>query len=115
MQIFALNVTGNVSSQQSGGVDLSKVAKPLGATIILFGLIILVFGAQHPPHDCISEHISQSLPCPYLTCAGVVRYFTTQSALIHGSFPVARNSIMMMAFVLASLVGVVFGLIAAGT
>ncbi|KAH0832266.1 hypothetical protein J3R83DRAFT_13254 [Lanmaoa asiatica] len=88
VQLLTLSATGNVSIQKSG-FDLNKFAKPLGATIILFGLIILVLG--------------------------VVRYFTTQSALVRGYFPVARNSITMVAFILGALVGVAFGIIVAGT
>ena len=43
VQLFSMSATSNVSTQQSG-VDLNKAAKPLGATIILLGLIVLVFG-----------------------------------------------------------------------
>ncbi|KAF8546913.1 hypothetical protein OG21DRAFT_1517787 [Imleria badia] len=82
VQLFTL-------APQGGAIDLTKFAKPLGATIVLFGLVILVLG--------------------------VIRYFTTQSALVRGYFPVARNSITAIAFFLGSLVGIVFGVILAGT
>lgn len=49
------------------------------------------------------------------TSLGVLRYFVTQSALIRGYFPVARNSITAIAFVLGSLVSIVFGMVVAGT
>ncbi|KAG6372756.1 hypothetical protein JVT61DRAFT_7153 [Boletus reticuloceps] len=73
----------------SSSKSLTKFAKPLGATIILFSLIILVLG--------------------------VFRYFVTQSSLVRGYFPVARKSIAAVAFVLGTLVGIVFGVLVAGT
>ncbi|KAI9462986.1 hypothetical protein HD554DRAFT_2125907 [Boletus coccyginus] len=79
VQLFTLSSTGSVA----------KFAKPIGATIILFGIIILVLG--------------------------VFRYFTTQSSLIRGHFPVARNSVTAVALALGSLVAVVFGIVIAGT
>ena len=40
VQLFTLSPKG-------GAIDLTKFAKPLGATIVMFGLLILVFGTQY--------------------------------------------------------------------
>ncbi|KIJ04590.1 hypothetical protein PAXINDRAFT_93142 [Paxillus involutus ATCC 200175] len=81
LQLFTL--TNDTVSR--GGINIQKFGKPLGATIILFGLGILLLG--------------------------VVRYFMTQSALVHGHFPVARNSITAVTFIMGSLVGILFGVL----
>ncbi|KIJ09030.1 hypothetical protein PAXINDRAFT_139012 [Paxillus involutus ATCC 200175] len=81
LQLFTL--TNDTASH--GGINVQKFGKPLGATFILFGLGILLLG--------------------------VVRYFMTQSALVRGYFPVARNSMTAVAFILGSLVGVLFGVL----
>jgi len=86
VQLFTLTASGSV---ENSGINLSKFAKPLGAAIIIFALIILAVGS--------------------------FRYFSTQSALVRGYFPVARNSITAIAFVLGTLVGIVFAIIIAGT
>ncbi|KIK92488.1 hypothetical protein PAXRUDRAFT_147215 [Paxillus rubicundulus Ve08.2h10] len=81
LQLFMLS--NNTVSP--GGVNLQKLGKPLGATIVLFGLGILLLG--------------------------VVRYFMTQSALVRGYFPVARNSVTAVAFIMGSLVAIIFGVL----
>ncbi|KAH7909911.1 hypothetical protein BJ138DRAFT_169691 [Hygrophoropsis aurantiaca] len=87
VQLFTLSTTANAQIQ--GGINLEKFARPFGATIVLLGLGILVLG--------------------------LVRYFMTQSALLKGNFPVARNSITAIAFILGAIVGIVFGVLVAGT
>ncbi|KAF9234677.1 hypothetical protein BU15DRAFT_52305, partial [Melanogaster broomeanus] len=82
LQLFMLSSTASATTSKKGGIDMEKAGKALGATIVLFGLGILVLG--------------------------VVRYFMTQSALIRGNFPVARNSLTAVAFILAALVGITF-------
>ncbi|KAF8838494.1 hypothetical protein BDN67DRAFT_862118, partial [Paxillus ammoniavirescens] len=78
LQLFTLTN----DSASHGGINEQKFGKALGATTILFGLGILLLG--------------------------VVRYFMTQSALVCGYFPVARNSMVVVSFVLGSLVSVLF-------
>ena len=47
VQLLTLSVTSDMSTSQQNGVYLiNRFAKPLGATTILFGLIILVFGTH---------------------------------------------------------------------
>ncbi|KIJ60297.1 hypothetical protein HYDPIDRAFT_117381 [Hydnomerulius pinastri MD-312] len=89
VQLFTLSNTADTTVDEQGGINLEKFARPLGATVVLFGLGILILG--------------------------LARYFMTQSALLRGYFPVARNSITAVAFILGSLVGIVFGALIAGT
>ncbi|OAX40736.1 hypothetical protein K503DRAFT_686969 [Rhizopogon vinicolor AM-OR11-026] len=89
VQLFTLSTHTNVNVLSQGGIDLQRFARPLGATMVLFGLFILILG--------------------------VVRYFMTQTALVRGFFPVARNSLFAVAFILGTMVGIVFGVLVAGT
>ncbi|KAG1797867.1 uncharacterized protein HD556DRAFT_1431075 [Suillus plorans] len=72
-----------------GDIVPQRFARPLGATVVLLGLFILIYG--------------------------LVRYFMTQAALVRGFFPVARNSIAALAFALGAVVGIVFGVLVAET
>ncbi|KAG2101539.1 hypothetical protein BD769DRAFT_187255 [Suillus cothurnatus] len=89
VQLFTLSNSTNANNQGQGGIDLQRFARPLGATVVLLGLFILIYG--------------------------LVRYFMTQAALLRGFFPVARNSIAAMAFALGAVVGIVFGVLVTGT
>ncbi|KAG0704797.1 hypothetical protein DFH29DRAFT_331877 [Suillus ampliporus] len=88
VQLFTLSSSTNANVLQ-GGIDPQRFARPLGATVVLLGLFILIYG--------------------------LVRYFMTQAALVRGFFPVARNSITIVAFSLGAVVGIVFGVLVAGT
>ncbi|KAG1879235.1 hypothetical protein F4604DRAFT_1753795, partial [Suillus subluteus] len=68
VQLFTLSSSTNTYDQ--GRIDPQRFARPLGATMVLLGLFILVYG--------------------------LVRYFMTQAALLRGFFPVARNSIAVI-------------------
>ncbi|EIW81253.1 hypothetical protein CONPUDRAFT_104558 [Coniophora puteana RWD-64-598 SS2] len=85
VQLFTLSA----NTLNTPGINLEQWARPLGAVIILLGLLVLIYG--------------------------VVRYFTTQAALIRGYYPIARNSLTGLAFVLGTIIGVVFGILVAGT
>ncbi|KAG1885190.1 hypothetical protein F4604DRAFT_1878588 [Suillus subluteus] len=87
VQLFTLSSSTNTYDQ--GRIDPQRFARPLGATVVLLGLFILVYG--------------------------LVRYFMTQAALLQGFFPVARNSIAAVAFALGAIVSIVFGVLVAGT
>jgi uncharacterized membrane protein YidH (DUF202 family) len=89
VQLFTLSGSTNANINSQGGIDTQRFARPLGATIVLLGLLILVYG--------------------------LVRYFMTQAALIRGFFPVARNSIAAVALALGVVVSIVFGVLVAGT
>lgn len=95
-----------LSTTRDAGAD--KLARPLGAFIVLFGLVILVYGT-HARFGWVPCFVSRGC------VLGLVRYFRTQGALLRGCFSVAQGSVVAMALVLASLVGVVFGVIVAGT
>ena len=77
VQLFTIAATSNKS--------IEKFSRPLGATIIIVGMLTLILGA--------------------------VRYFTIQYALIGGDFPVARINPAVLALALVILVFVVFGVL----
>lgn len=89
VQLFTLSSSTNANIRGQGGIDPQHFARPLGATVVLLGLLILVYG--------------------------LVRYFMTQAALVRGFFPVARNSIAVVALALGAVVSIVFGVLVAGT
>lgn len=82
VQLFTLNDAARLSYSH-------KLARPLGATIILLGIAILLLG--------------------------LTRYFTTQAAMLRGYFPVARNTITMISIVLTAVVSVVLGMLLSQT
>ncbi|KAG1822628.1 uncharacterized protein BJ212DRAFT_1264066 [Suillus subaureus] len=93
VQLFTLSSSTNAHIHDQGRIDPQRFARPLGATVVLLGLFILVYGESY----------------------SLVRYFMTQAALLRGFFPVARNSIAAVAFALGAVVGIVFGVLVAGT
>jgi len=80
-----VNASANGSS--NGEIAVAPYARPLGATLIAFGMTVLAMGT--------------------------VRYFTIQRALPQGLFPAARLSIFLQAVSLATVVGIVFGILVA--
>ncbi|KIM66920.1 hypothetical protein SCLCIDRAFT_1210981 [Scleroderma citrinum Foug A] len=86
VQLFSL-----ASSSSSGTplLNAQKYARPLGATVVLFGIAILFLG--------------------------LARYFTVQAAMLRGYFPVARNTITMLSIALVLLVSVALGILLADT
>ncbi|KAK7464876.1 hypothetical protein VKT23_006084 [Stygiomarasmius scandens] len=91
VQLFTISVQSN-SGNQLIATALSKqiqvFAKPLGSTAVCFGILVLLIGTT--------------------------RYFTVQSALTQGKFPVARVVIAGMAFILACIVIIVFVILVSG-
>lgn len=87
VQLFTLSSSTDANTH--GKMAPQRFARPLGATVVLLGLFILIYG--------------------------LVRYFMTQAALVRGFFPVARNSIAALAFALGAVVGIVFGVLVAET
>ncbi|KDQ62266.1 hypothetical protein JAAARDRAFT_30163 [Jaapia argillacea MUCL 33604] len=67
--------------------NIRMYAHPIGATAVFLGLLTLA--------------------------AGVTRYFSVQSSLTKGTFPVARFFMISMAVVLATLICIVFGILVA--
>ena len=74
MQLFTIAATSNQS--------IERFSRPLGATIIMLGLLTLILG--------------------------VVRYFSIQFALVQGDFPVARVSSALLGVALMIIVITVF-------
>lgn len=89
VQLFTLSNSTDANTHGQGEIVPQRFARPLGATVVLLGLFILIYG--------------------------LVRYFMTQAALVRGFFPVARNSIAALAFALGAVVGIVFGVLVAET
>ncbi|KAI5115990.1 hypothetical protein M0805_008992 [Coniferiporia weirii] len=71
------------------GVNIQQFARPLGAVVIIVGILVLLIGST--------------------------RYFHVQAALIVGKFPPARHAVMFISAVLAIIVSVVFGILAGVT
>lgn len=105
MQLFTLSSPTNANVLSQGGVDLQRFARPLGATMVLFGVFVLILGVSYT---------STIILCILLRIIGVVRYFMTQAALVRGFFPVARNSLAAVAFILGAMIGIVFGVLVTG-
>lgn len=89
VQLFrvSVNASANGSSASHNQLVVSSYARPLGATLVGFGMVVLVTGAH--------------------------RYFLIQRALPQGFFPAARLSVFLQAVSLATLVGIVFGILVA--
>lgn len=84
VQLFSLS--GDTSGRVLGIVQRS--APELGATLVGFGIAVLF--------------------------VGITRYFTVQSALTQGNFPVARLVVLAISSVLIVLTTVVFAVLLAG-
>jgi len=84
--LFRVSVNSSSTSPHDQLV-VASYARPLGATLIAFGMAVLVTGTR--------------------------RYFIIQRALPRGFFPAARLSVFLQAVSLATLVGIVFGIIVA--
>ncbi|TCD65822.1 hypothetical protein EIP91_002172 [Steccherinum ochraceum] len=78
-QLFALSNTTSSAS-------IHKYARPIGATVVAFGIVVLVLG--------------------------VVRYFAVQVALVKGVYPVARISPAFLSVGLLAIISVIFGILA---
>ncbi|KAF8607008.1 hypothetical protein BDV93DRAFT_436489 [Ceratobasidium sp. AG-I] len=78
-----------ISAQQSTGQILSgklqRFARPLGATIVVTGLVVLALGVN--------------------------RYFRIQYALTTNRFPPARKTVAFISTVLVAIVAIVFGIL----
>jgi len=77
------HVTTDGVSYTPSSRKLQVYARPLGATAIIMGLVVLAIG--------------------------ITRYFSVQRALTKGMFPVARLTVATISIVLGTLVAVVFG------
>jgi len=85
VQLFS---AASASVPQGSTHRLEVYIRPLGASTIVVGLLVLVIG--------------------------VTRYFTVQAALVKGYFPAARLVTGLIAMVLTALVTLTFGILLAG-
>ncbi|ESK95605.1 hypothetical protein Moror_12617 [Moniliophthora roreri MCA 2997] len=90
VQLFTISLNANSSTLQLSPISerVQSWARPLGVTTVCLGIAVLLIG--------------------------VTRYFTVQQALTKGKFPVARFLVGSIAFVLALVVIIVFGVLVAG-
>ncbi|KIJ54900.1 hypothetical protein M422DRAFT_84905, partial [Sphaerobolus stellatus SS14] len=84
VQLFAIATS---RSNSLNGLSLQRFARPLGATTVGLGFVVL--------------------------CIGVYRYFLIQHAMTQGNFPAARSTIIMISSGLAALAAVIFGVLIA--
>jgi len=87
VQLFRVSVSTSANSPLQSGIAVESFARPLGATLIAFGIAVLV--------------------------TGTLRYFAVQRALPKGLFPAARVSVFLQAISLGVLVCIVFGILVA--
>ncbi|KAI9449575.1 hypothetical protein BJY52DRAFT_1419936, partial [Lactarius psammicola] len=87
IQLFRISVNTSANSSLNNKASAAQYARPLGATLIGFGIAVLG--------------------------VGTLRYFAVQRALPQGFFPAARLSVFVQAVSLAGLIGVVFGILVA--
>ncbi|KAI0275957.1 hypothetical protein BGY98DRAFT_920005 [Russula aff. rugulosa BPL654] len=84
---FASAGVGSTTSASPNQPVVASYARPLGATLIAFGMAVLGMGTY--------------------------RYFLIQRLLPQGVFPAARFSVFLQAVSLAALTGIVFGILVA--
>ncbi|KAI6041443.1 hypothetical protein EDC04DRAFT_2565759 [Pisolithus marmoratus] len=89
VQLFALSSSSSSTPTSQATMNTQKFARPLGVTVVVLGIAILVLG--------------------------LTRYFTVQAAMLRGRFPVARNTVTLLSVALAALVSVVMGILLAET
>jgi uncharacterized membrane protein YidH (DUF202 family) len=101
VQLFA--VAEKNPSNPSELSQIQKFARPLGATIIIFALLVLLGGRVHVYSVCAVASLKK--------ITGVYRYFIIQRALTQGQFPITRVQVTGMAFILGSIITIVFGVL----
>jgi len=87
VQLFTISAstTESLGSTAITNQRIQVFARPLGATIVILGLFVLLLG--------------------------LARYFMIQTSLTKGKFPVARVSIAFIAVMLSILVAIVFAIL----
>jgi hypothetical protein len=89
----------------SGHWATHHFAEPVGAILILNGLLTLCIGT---PGEFLLRfrraHLLALIP-------GFVRFFTVQNALLEGKFPASTVAVVLPALVLGLVIGVVFAVV----
>ncbi|KAF9448791.1 hypothetical protein P691DRAFT_668750 [Macrolepiota fuliginosa MF-IS2] len=89
VQLFTIaDVTGTWPPGSGEESLMLDFATPLGSTLILLGMIVLLLGC--------------------------LRYFAIQTALTRGAFPAARMSVIFVVVTLSVVTGIVFGVLIRG-
>ena len=122
VQLFRISGSStSTSTTKTTGTTprIQMYARPLGAITVIMGLVVLVTGTSKIFFTCI--YYKTTPHCTIHSChlkiltlhpnTGLVRYFTIQTALTKGCFPVARVIIAFIAIVLSTLVVIVFGVL----
>jgi hypothetical protein len=110
VQLFSISAgKSGVTITSSKLRGLQIYARPLGATTVILGMVVLAIGASwlstsHPPFIQIASLIA-------IILTGVTRYFSIQTALTKGRFPVARMVIIGISTALGVLVIITFSLL----
>jgi hypothetical protein len=125
-----------VSASGATSPEVASYARPLGATLIAFGMAVLGMGESESRYYTLYYYTTgllgwtcrSPLPCLALPCLafcayicwtlnvrppGTHRYFMVQRSLPQGFFPAARLSVFLQAVSLGTLVGIVFGILVA--
>ncbi|KAG6886433.1 hypothetical protein C0995_007854 [Termitomyces sp. Mi166 len=103
VQLFAV-----ASANVSVSVTLNHVhqfARPLGATLVIFGLVVLAIGSFLLPLPSCRTSPDE------LPLTGIRRYFLIQKHLIQGKFPPTRFSLGAISIVTAIIIIIVFGIL----
>ncbi|GJJ07156.1 hypothetical protein Clacol_001356 [Clathrus columnatus] len=80
VQLFTISINDDTSRNKN---SLQRAARPLGATTVIIGAIVL--------------------------CIGIFRYFHVQKSMIRGHFPLARTSVIIISTIMATLAAIIFG------
>jgi len=116
VQLFRVSVNASAKSQPDSEIAVAPYARPLGATLIALGMTVLAMGKRVFPFFCQGcRSVTNNMwgASSSSSSLGTVRFFTIQRALPKGLFPAARLSIFLQAVSLATLVGIVFGILVA--
>ncbi|KAF9465370.1 hypothetical protein BDZ94DRAFT_1214909 [Collybia nuda] len=88
VQLFAIASTSSAATNGFAVRRIQKFAHPLGATLVIFGLFVLMIG--------------------------VYRYFVIQNALTKGVFPAARSAVGGITIILCVIIIIVFAVLISG-
>lgn len=108
VQLFTVASASSPNSLTGGERKLHTYIRPLGATTIAMGLIVLFIGS------CLPSRLLRLISYDTRGFLGVSRYFAIQTALTKGYFPAPRLVMGAIALSLAVLVTLTFGILVAG-
>lgn len=105
VQLFTISAQqASTASTSILGGKLQRFARPLGAAIVIIGLVVLALGGYYSERTLFLIEAD-------LIIAGVNRYFRIQYALTVNQFPPARKTVAFTSTVLVATVAIVFGVL----